>query len=152
MSAKESRTEAKVNGTVMRTDTPHATMKNCPKTVEPVPVKLAMAAAGQSAEQSADQLEAQAGQLASYLQERQRDVDGREAQLNARVAQLENELRTARLWVRERDHEFSEREQVLQQRIADLEARLQALSSSELTIDEAHEHHRQELKQQEEQL
>src|SRR5687768_5072448 len=55
---------------------------------------------------SSEQMQVQAVQLARHLQERRREVDHREAHLNARIAQLENELRASRLWLRERSEEF----------------------------------------------
>jgi hypothetical protein len=154
MSAKESHTgtDAIVDGAIERIDASHLTPRSISKTLQPAPVELAMAAAGHPTEQSRTQLHVQADQLATYLLDRQRDVDGRESQLNVRVAQLENELRTARLWVREQEHEFSEKELGLQQRVSDLESRLQALSASELTIEETQKQLQQEIQQREQRL
>jgi epidermal growth factor receptor substrate 15 len=141
-----------VDGAIERIDASHLTPRSISKTLQPAPVELAMAAAGHPTEQSRTQLHVQADQLATYLLDRQRDVDGRESQLNVRVAQLENELRSARLWVREQEHEFSEKELGLQQRVSDLESRLQALSASELTIEETQKQLQQEIQQREQRL
>ncbi len=48
--------------------------------------------------------------MAGHLRERLREVDRREATLNARVAQLESDLRASRLWLSEREMAFQERE------------------------------------------
>src|SRR5687768_7186314 len=44
-----------------------------------------------------EQMSAQARDLAAHLQERQRLIDQREADLNARLAQMDQEVRKARL-------------------------------------------------------
>lgn len=74
------------------------------------------------ADQSREQLQLQASQLAGHLRERLREVDRREAALNARVAQLEADLRSSRLWLREKENEFQDREAELQRQIEDLRA------------------------------
>ena len=74
------------------------------------------------ADQSREQLQLQASQLAGHLRERLREVDRREAALNARVAQLEADLRSSRLWLREKEHDFQNRETELQRQIEDLRA------------------------------
>ena len=51
----------------------------------------------------------QANQLAEHLRGRQKELDHREAELNARSAQLETDLRCARLWLSERIAELQER-------------------------------------------
>lgn len=57
-----------------------------------------------------EQLEHQAGQLASHLQEQLRELEHREALQNARSAELDNEFRRARLWITEKSAELTERE------------------------------------------
>ena len=62
-------------------------------------------------EESADaleQLRKQAHQLAEHFRRLQRDADLREARMNAQQAQLENELRSERLWLLERRSELAE--------------------------------------------
>ncbi len=70
-----------------------------------------------------EQLQLQAAQLAGHLKARLSEVDRREAQLNARIAQLEADLRTARLWQREREYDFQQREGELSRQIEDLQQR-----------------------------
>jgi hypothetical protein len=60
-------------------------------------------------EAEAEQWRTQANQLAEHLRARQKDLDHREAELNARSAQLESDLRCARLWLSERIAELQER-------------------------------------------
>ena len=57
-----------------------------------------------------ERLEAQASQLANQLQEQLRELEHREALQNAQAAELDNELRRARLWVSEKGAELAERE------------------------------------------
>ncbi len=64
----------------------------------------------ESPEARAEQLEAQASQLASQLQEQLRELEHREALQNAQAAELDNELRRARLWMSEKGAELAERE------------------------------------------
>lgn len=88
---------------------------------EPTPSLLA-AVAGETLESRREQLQLQVSQLAGHLRERLREVDRREAAVNARASQLEADLRANRLWLRERENEFREREQELLRRIEDLES------------------------------
>lgn len=90
---------------------------------EPSPEMLA-AAAGQTALSYREHVQLQVAQLAGHLRERLREVDRREAQLNARVAELEADLRASKLWIRDRELAFQEREGELVAHIADLENRL----------------------------
>src|SRR5688500_9075907 len=64
-----------------------------------------VAAVAVSDEAAAEQMQVQAGQLPRHLQARRREVDYRESQLNAGVAQLENYLRLSRLWMSEQSQE-----------------------------------------------
>ncbi len=59
--------------------------------------ELLEAIAGQDSEQAALQLRRQALELAGLLREKQRNLDQRESELNARTALLENEIRSNRL-------------------------------------------------------
>lgn len=68
------------------------------------------AVAGAHLEAQRQQLQLHVAQLAEHLQARLRDVDRRESLLSAREAQLEAELRAARLWHQERQQELGERE------------------------------------------
>jgi len=94
--------------------------------VAPVPPELVAAAGGRAPELAAQQLRAQARQLSQYLRDRLRDIDQREAELNARIAHFESELAVSRLWLRERLVEFENREQELRRQESELNARLEA--------------------------
>jgi hypothetical protein len=89
---------------------------------EPTPEMLA-AVAGENIESRREQLQLQVAQLAGHLRERLREVDRREATLNARVAQLESDLRSNRMWLRERELGFQERENELKRQIEELQER-----------------------------
>jgi exonuclease SbcC len=66
---------------------------------------------------------AQADQLAVHLRSRQKELDHRESQVNARLAVLDRDMRTASLWLKEREAEFTERAELLDSRQANLERR-----------------------------
>ena len=70
------------------------------------------------AEPQAEQLHAQAAQLADHLRRRQHWIDHREARLNAQMAQLEVEARGARLLIAQRQEELRDKEQQLHRRLA----------------------------------
>ncbi|MBX9792100.1 MAG: hypothetical protein K2Y37_24515 [Pirellulales bacterium] len=95
-----------------------------------------------------EQLRCQARQLANYFGTRQQQLDHREAELNARLAELDNEERRARL-------NCSEREAVLDSRETQLAKRERSLSdhSSRIAATEAYlEATRQDLNHREERL
>ena len=89
---------------------------------EPTPDLIA-AVAGQTLDARREQLQLQVSQLAGHLRERLREVDRREAAVNARASQLEADLRAGRLWLRERENAFQEREAELRRQIDDLRGR-----------------------------
>ncbi len=95
-----------------------------------------LAALDQGNVHAVEQIRLQAGQLAGHLRTQQSDVDRREAQLNARIAQLENELRTSQLWFQQAQHECSGREGDLQTRVKELEERATSLSAAEVSADQ----------------
>ena len=75
-----------------------------------------------------EQLRNHASQLASHLQGKQRTLDHREAKLNAQLATLDNETRTARMIIRQgeeelagRLHQLEERESKNKQQLHDLQ-------------------------------
>jgi hypothetical protein len=149
----------------MRIDAAHAFPSpggNCPPdSASPVPALSLASAANQDAERGAavQQFRTQAVQLADHLTSRQKDLDRREAELNARAAELESGLRSARLWFTEREAELeqrrerwirerreterqlqSARQQLDQQRrceSADLEAKRRAVSRRAEQVDRA---------------
>jgi hypothetical protein len=69
---------------------------------------------------TAAQIRLQASQLATHLQRQQTAIDHREAELNARVAAMENQIRAARLWLDEHHGELSLREEDVSRREASL--------------------------------
>jgi hypothetical protein len=89
---------------------------------EPTDAMIA-AVSGDSPEIRREQLQLQVAQLAGHLRERLREVDRREATLNARASQLEADLRASRMWIREREVEFQERENELRRQIEELQER-----------------------------
>jgi DNA repair exonuclease SbcCD ATPase subunit len=61
----------------------------------------------------AEQFRLQAAQLSDQLSERQKSLDRRESEVNARLAALESETRRARLWLEQRQGEIEKRQQQL---------------------------------------
>jgi DNA repair exonuclease SbcCD ATPase subunit len=89
--------------------------------VEEPTAEMIAAVAGESLDSRREQMQLQVAQLAGHLRERLREVDRREATLNARLAQLESDLRASRMWLRERELEFQERESDLKRQIEELQ-------------------------------
>src|SRR5262249_32273267 len=90
---------------------------------EPTEAMIA-AVMGQDIEVRREQLQLQIAQLAAPLRERLREVDRREARLNARAGELEADLRASRMWLSERELEFQERESDLTRKIEELQGRV----------------------------
>src|SRR5688572_26929867 len=101
---------------------------------------------------ASEQMHVHAGQLARHLQDRRRDVDQRESQLNARIAQLENELRLSRLWLREQSQEFTQRETELRQQLSEYESRVTDLALAEEALEESRQKLADEAHRREERL
>ncbi|HVX13281.1 MAG TPA: hypothetical protein VHC22_19005 [Pirellulales bacterium] len=74
--------------------------------------------------EGAVQLQAHADQLGAFLRQRQQELDRREAQLNARLADFAQEVRDARLWLSQRNDELNDREAKLAECTAALPAEL----------------------------
>jgi len=98
----------------------------------------ASAAAGDAAiekpvpnEAVAEQVRMQAGLLASHLRVRQKELDHRQAELNAQIAQLERDARTARLWLGEREAELDRRSRELDGQQREVEKRLARLAAAD---------------------
>jgi chromosome segregation protein len=85
--------------------------------------------------QTAQRLYTQATQLAAQLQTRQQTLDRREAQLNARLAQLDQGTRAARLWVNEREAEIAARLASLDAQQREVTQRIERLATVETTSD-----------------
>ncbi|MGA2618895.1 MAG: hypothetical protein ABSF26_14895 [Thermoguttaceae bacterium] len=73
------------------------------------------------------QVRIQTAQLAEHLWARQTDLDHREAELNARTAQLDRDLSAARLWLAQRVGEIEDRHRAIQRRSAKVDRSLSAL-------------------------
>ncbi|HZZ73777.1 MAG TPA: hypothetical protein VFE24_16110 [Pirellulales bacterium] len=87
----------------------------------------------------------QAEQLAQHLRSQQRELDQREAFLNAREAQIEQQMRSARLWLHERQTELRDRQSNFEMDHRRLEAdrlglqsQLDALQNEQQGLDAAH--------------
>ena len=63
-----------------------------------------------------EQLQLQSVQIAAHLQSQLRQLDQRQAQLNAQAAEVDNAMRKARLWLQERETDLRERELALNRR------------------------------------
>ncbi len=100
----------------------------------------------------ARQLRLQADQLAEHLRTRQGQVDHREAELNARSAQFENESRTARLLLTEREGEVGERLAAIKAHEQEVEHRIARLASAEAAAEAKQRDAERHLAQREEQL
>ena len=100
------------------------------------------AVAGENPEIRQEQLQLEAAQLAEHLRERLCEIDRREAMVHARVAQLESDLRTSRIWLAERHAEFESREAELLYQITDLQEqaaqRGQEIGTAELAAEARH--------------
>ncbi len=104
-----------------RLDAPHVISKPSERPGKPIADE----------ESVAEQLRAQADQLAAYLRGRQRELDHRESQVNARIATLESDARTARLWLREREAELDRRQEDLDAKQLELKERLARFADDE---------------------
>ena len=88
----------------------------------------------------AQQVQAQAAQLAEHLRGRQEILDHREAELNAWAAQLDRDTRTAKLWLEERTAELEETVQPAETIVVQDEAirrKAEALAERESRLAEA---------------
>lgn len=130
---------------VARIDRPHArTAATVEDRESPAPVTIS-AAAGEPTQEAGEQIRNQAAQLAGHLRDRLRDLDQREAHLNARFAQLESDLRTSRMLLAEKENTFLEREAELEQQLAELQQRIRVLSADEVTAEATRREQAEEL-------
>jgi chromosome segregation ATPase len=97
--------------------------------------------AGPATPPSEEGIRKQATQLAEHLRSRQKELDHREAELNARAAQLERDTRAAQIWYSERVAEFAERGEAgnpeSEQREESLRKLAAALDARKARLDEA---------------
>ena len=77
------------------------------------------------------QLRLQAQQLSEHLHAEQSDLDRREADLQSRLAHVEQQERSNRLWLKDRHDELAEREAALVAREAELTEKLDRLKQRE---------------------
>jgi len=132
--------EAPISGT--RIDAAHAAEVSSEKmAASSVPEELlAVISPATASDEPEEQLYRQATQLAEYLRTRQSGLDHREAQLNAHIAQLESDARTARLWLGEREVELRKRQGSLARGECELKRRLDRMAA----IDAAHRSRQEE--------
>jgi hypothetical protein len=83
---------------------------------------------------ASQQLQRQAKQLGQYLRDRQKELDHREAQLNAEIAHLESDLRNARMCLSEREAEHEQRCQELEVREKEILERLERLAAADAAL------------------
>jgi chromosome segregation protein len=99
-----------------------------------------------------EQIRLQADQLAAHLRSRQKELDCREAELNARLAKFESEGRAVRLWLAERESELAARREELagrDQELAGLREELATRDGDLLRRDEELAQRERDLRQAE---
>lgn len=82
-------------------------------------------------ENVAERLRVQAEQLAAHLRWQQNDLDHRQSQLNARLAEMDRDERQARLWVAEREADLRRRAEELAAQEQEVRSRLDRLAAAE---------------------
>jgi hypothetical protein len=110
--------------------------------------ELAAAVLGQTLASREEQMQEQAADLAAHLQARLREIEKREAHLNARLAQFDSDVRAARLWQREQQFEFDQREAELRRQLAELQARAAAVATSEQSLETLADYEQQMLQRE----
>ncbi|HEY1603079.1 MAG TPA: hypothetical protein VGG64_25975 [Pirellulales bacterium] len=125
-----------------RVDMAHALWSAPPTTAAPnEPLTPRALASGEASVVPASdllaRLRSQGRQLARLLHERQQDLDRREAQQNAQAAELDGQLRAARLWLTERHQELSEREAASKEHERQLAVRARELNALAAADDAA---------------
>ncbi len=112
------------NGVNLRIDPPHEVAGDGATQPHESPSELpalAMAVAESgltpdSAVLIVQQVRNQAEQLAAHLRRQQSTLDHRESELNARLAGVDHQMRSARLWLQEKQDELSTERRVLEER------------------------------------
>lgn len=125
------------SGISTRIDPAHATAST-PIPTAPGPTRAQLAILAGAATPSLDptvidQVQRQSAELGERLQQRQRELDRREATFQAQVAQLENELRSARLLQQELQHELLDRQRSVARREEQLDRETADLLHAEST-------------------
>jgi chromosome segregation ATPase len=124
------------DGATARIDQAHTSRSQAARVDQEVAATPAMLAtvAGRDPSHLGDQMNRQAAQLGENLRGEQRDLDHRQAEFNARIAKMENEMRTARLVLYERELELREQASEFQRRWQDLQIRTANVSVAELAL------------------
>ncbi len=104
---------------------------------EPPSAELLDTLSGQAGGRLAEQLRRQALELSQHLLQRQQGLDHREAEVNSRVALLEQELRTTRLVIQDREAALMALEQELRARHEAVKQQAADVVSAQATVDEA---------------
>jgi hypothetical protein len=114
--------------TMTRVDAPHeaAELAREAEAGEPMPAQNLVAD-----ESICEQIGLQAAQLAAHLRNRQEELDHRESELNAWIARLESDTRSARLWLDQHETDLTSRGEVLVQQQRELATQREALAKSE---------------------
>lgn len=132
MTAEYSETSQDVRRT--RIDKPHDRGSALIEEASAPRSSVLQAVAGQNAAGVSDQLERHARELGGQLQDEQHALDRRQAEFNARLAQMENDLRTTRLIQREKEQELAEREADFQTRWRLLQEQATDVATAELAL------------------
>jgi hypothetical protein len=119
--------DAKLIHSIARVDSAHA-----PANREPAAAESGSIFKVVDMDFSADErLKMQAEQLAEQLRERQTELDYRESQIHARLAQMDSDMRAARLWLTEREDQLALREERIAVSEKELKSRLERLAAVE---------------------
>ncbi len=120
----------------MRVDGAHGQ----PEVVENERLAAADQASALGASQNERQIEiqwrAQAEELAERLQHKQRELERREARMNATMAEAEAEVRATRVWAAERVHELRQQEETLKKQTAEAEQDQRAFAAARLAWED----------------
>jgi hypothetical protein len=119
-------------GSMTRVDAPHeaATLARGQGTDEPTPVAQYV-----PDEPISQQISLQAAQLAAHLQNRQQELDHREAELNSCIARLESDARLARLWLDQQEADLASRDAELTRRCQELSDRGEHFAKQEQEVE-----------------
>ena len=82
-----------------------------------------------------EELQVEAAQLAVHLRTRQRTLDHRESEVNARLAQLEQEARSTTLWFSERQSDLVERLAAVERREHEADETYDRLAAAEVALE-----------------
>lgn len=95
-----------------------------------------------------EQVHLQASQLSDGLSQRQQDLDRRESQVHARMAELESQSRRARLWFERRQEDLADQRRQFDTRSVETSDGEVRLAASQLAVDGAQMQAKAELAQE----